>query len=295
MTGKRRARKENAISELGSALHPPRILGQRDVNVTVGTPELVETSVQWPQGTNKKILRAPSSSLQTLASALEKLHTSKQAVQTTRAPVGVDLLGASLDVSALTIAPEDVADLTTVPTGRVALVANTLALTVTSEPKQITVLRRSSRPACKRVSSKHTLTVLQHCFVYVDVRYDSAESLITEILTNLGAKVARSVCPSLTHIVFKDGLQKTLHKYNALPEPKPVVVGMEWVVKSAETLVRQKELYYIIDPDNMNATKPVRDRAVAVDAEPRVNSTLFSFGALPPYKMAQLRKTSMNA
>ncbi|KAK6991675.1 hypothetical protein R3P38DRAFT_2803705 [Favolaschia claudopus] len=77
--------------------------------------------------------------------------------------------------------------------------------------------------------------------------------------------------------------------WSALPEPKPVVVGMEWVVKSAETLVRQKELYYIIDPDNMNATK------AAVDAEPRVNSTLFSFGALPPYKMAQLRKTSMNA
>lgn len=39
---------------------------------------------------------------------------------------------------------------------------------------------------------------------------------------------------TLTHIVYKSGMQSTLTHYRALPDPKPVVVGIGWVVECVE-------------------------------------------------------------
>ncbi|KAJ7209697.1 hypothetical protein GGX14DRAFT_107724 [Mycena pura] len=102
------------------------------------------------------------------------------------------------------------------------------------------------------------LTVLKGCIVFVDiiseVGDDSARSFITDMLKSLGARVLGSVGQTCTHIVYKNGLRSTYTKYKALAEPRPHVVGMEWVVKSAEKRVREEETPYLIDMDDMNTT-----------------------------------------
>ncbi|KAJ7730212.1 hypothetical protein B0H14DRAFT_2409633, partial [Mycena olivaceomarginata] len=83
---------------------------------------------------------------------------------------------------------------------------------------------------------------------------DSAKSLITDMLKNLGARVLSSVGQTLTHIVYKNGTPRTFNRYRALPEPKPLVVGMEWVVRSTENRTHEEEIAYLVDMDNMNTT-----------------------------------------
>lgn len=39
---------------------------------------------------------------------------------------------------------------------------------------------------------------------------------------------------TLTHIVYKSGMLSTLTHFRALPDPKPVVVGIGWVVECVE-------------------------------------------------------------
>ncbi|KAJ7879862.1 hypothetical protein B0H13DRAFT_1457707, partial [Mycena leptocephala] len=94
------------------------------------------------------------------------------------------------------------------------------------------------------------------CPFYVDIvsesSDDSAKSLITDMLKNLGARVLGSVGQTLTHIVYKNGTPRTFNRYRVLPEPKPLVVGMEWVVRSAENRIHEEETPYLIHTDDMN-------------------------------------------
>ncbi|KAJ7502917.1 hypothetical protein B0H11DRAFT_1711639 [Mycena galericulata] len=109
------------------------------------------------------------------------------------------------------------------------------------------------------------LTVLKGCVVVVDIisegRDHSAKFVITEMLKNLGARVLASVGQTCTHIVYKNGGRGTLNRYKALPDPKPHVVGMEWVVQSAEKRIHEDETPYLIDMDDMN-TKATKVRFI---------------------------------
>ncbi|KAJ7129028.1 hypothetical protein C8R43DRAFT_1134308 [Mycena crocata] len=102
------------------------------------------------------------------------------------------------------------------------------------------------------------LTVLKGCIVFVDVISglgdNSASSFITEMLKNLGARVLGSVGNTCTHIVYKNGVRSTYTRYKALADPKPHVVGMEWVIQSAEKRIHEDETPYLIDMDDMNTT-----------------------------------------
>ncbi|KAJ7798142.1 hypothetical protein B0H14DRAFT_2466455 [Mycena olivaceomarginata] len=110
------------------------------------------------------------------------------------------------------------------------------------------------------------LTILKGCVVYVDVISDygddSAKSVITDMLQDLGAKVLGRVGHTLTHIVYKNGLGRTLAHYQGLPDPKPLVVGMEWVVQSAQERTHVDETLYLIDMDDMNTTTTKRHKSM---------------------------------
>ncbi|KAJ7188632.1 hypothetical protein C8R46DRAFT_878252, partial [Mycena filopes] len=111
------------------------------------------------------------------------------------------------------------------------------------------------RPAATPIQP---LTILKGCIVFVDIISelgdDAARSFITDMLKNLGARVLGSVGQTCTHIVYKNGLRSTYTRYKALPDPKPHVVGMEWVVQSAEKRIHEDEAPYLIDMDDMNTT-----------------------------------------
>ncbi|KAJ7922603.1 hypothetical protein B0H13DRAFT_1603491 [Mycena leptocephala] len=102
------------------------------------------------------------------------------------------------------------------------------------------------------------LTILKGCIVYVDLISgfgdDSAKSFITDMLKDLGTRVLGSVGRTLTHIVYKNGLGGTLSRYRRLPDPKPLVVGIEWVIQSAKKGTHEDETPYIIDANDMNTT-----------------------------------------
>ncbi|KAJ7843906.1 hypothetical protein B0H14DRAFT_2511449 [Mycena olivaceomarginata] len=103
-------------------------------------------------------------------------------------------------------------------------------------------------------------TILKGCVVYVDVISDSgdnsAKSFITTMLRDLGARILSRVGRTPTHIVYKNGLGRTLSQYRGLTDPKPLVVGMGWVAQSAEKRARVDEALYLIDMDDMNTTTP---------------------------------------
>ncbi|KAJ6558423.1 hypothetical protein DFH09DRAFT_1162762 [Mycena vulgaris] len=110
------------------------------------------------------------------------------------------------------------------------------------------------------------LTILKGCIVFVDiisdVGDDSVRSFITDMLKNLGARVLGSVGATCTHIVYKNGLRSTYTRYKALSDPKPHVVGMEWVVQSAEKRAHEDETPYLIDMDDMNTTAMKRRKSM---------------------------------
>ncbi|KAJ7927349.1 hypothetical protein B0H13DRAFT_2312554 [Mycena leptocephala] len=107
----------------------------------------------------------------------------------------------------------------------------------------------------------------ERCIVYVDVISefgdDSAKLFIVDMLKNLGAKVLGSVGHTLTHIVYKNGLGRTLRGYRRLPGPKPLVVGMEWVIQSAKKGTHENETPYIIDTNDMNTATMKRSKAIS--------------------------------
>ncbi|KAJ7125056.1 hypothetical protein C8R44DRAFT_874897 [Mycena epipterygia] len=131
------------------------------------------------------------------------------------------------------------------------------------EDDDATAALESQRPA---VTPIQPLTILKGCIAFVDiisdVGDDSARSFITEMLKNLGARVLGSVGQTCTHIVYKNGLRSTYTKYKALSDPKPLVVGMEWVVQSAEKRSHQDEAPYLIDMDDMNTTATKRRKSM---------------------------------
>ncbi|KAJ7863675.1 hypothetical protein B0H13DRAFT_1093058 [Mycena leptocephala] len=128
------------------------------------------------------------------------------------------------------------------------------------------------------------------------------------MLKDLGARVLGSVGRTLTHIVYKNGLGATLSRYRRLPDPKPLVVGIEWVIQSAKKGTHEDETPYIIDANDMNTTAMKRRKAMLPRLMPgRVTrhvddngkgdypfdyegSAPSAVGGVPPLERARLRK-----
>ncbi|KAF7298091.1 BRCT domain-containing protein [Mycena chlorophos] len=157
-------------------------------------------------------------------------------------------------------------------------------------------------PSTSTTPAPVQLTVLKGCVVFVDIISesgdDSLRSYYTETLKTLGARVLGSVGQTLTHIVYKNGLRSTYSKYKALSEPRPFLVGMEWVVKCAETLTRHEEEPYLLDEDDMN-TKLKRRKTMMPsgiwDDEPSFEASSTSIVVdddLPPMERARQRKAA---
>ena len=59
-------------------------------------------------------------------------------------------------------------------------------------------------------------------------------------------QILSRVGSSLTHIVYKSGQQSTLTRYRTLADPKPVVVGIGWVVECVEKREKAETARYVI-------------------------------------------------
>lgn len=55
---------------------------------------------------------------------------------------------------------------------------------------------------------------------------------------------------TLTHIVYKSGRPGTLHRLRAHPEPKPLLVGISWVVNCCEKGLKVDEKSYLVESGN---------------------------------------------
>ncbi|KAF8141274.1 hypothetical protein EV363DRAFT_6581 [Boletus edulis] len=100
-----------------------------------------------------------------------------------------------------------------------------------------------------------TLKILKRCAIFVDVRTeqgDDAGSLFTDMLKGLGAKIMSRLGSRCTHIVYKNGHPHTLTRYRLLNDPKPVVIGIAWVVECVEKRARVDEERFKIDVDLIN-------------------------------------------
>jgi hypothetical protein len=143
------------------------------------------------------------------------------------------------------------------------------------------------------------LDILKDCVIFVDVKTEDGEdagSLFVDMLRGLGAKVCTSIrgyekvthCRlqiltrpggSLTHIVYKSGLQSTLTRYRALPEPKPAVVGIGWVVKCVEKREKVDTTSFLISLEEeagsvLEGLKPTNPKATSTS---KVSSSIISF------------------
>ncbi|EKM53469.1 uncharacterized protein PHACADRAFT_259878 [Phanerochaete carnosa HHB-10118-sp] len=97
--------------------------------------------------------------------------------------------------------------------------------------------------------------ILKGCVVFVDVKSEEGldvSSLFTEMLQQLGAKILARVGQSCTHIVYKNGLASTSNRWRALNDPKPLVVGIAWVVACAERKEHVDEQKYLISMADEN-------------------------------------------
>lgn len=92
---------------------------------------------------------------------------------------------------------------------------------------------------------------LRGLVILVDVREqdgDDASSTWVEMLRSMGAKVmVRASERRLSHIVFKSGKPATLHHFRAQPDPKPLVVGVNWVLRCAEEGRKVNEEDYLVE------------------------------------------------
>ncbi|KAF9456944.1 hypothetical protein BDZ94DRAFT_1203581 [Collybia nuda] len=107
------------------------------------------------------------------------------------------------------------------------------------------------------------LKVLQDCIIFVDVRTDDGDeagSLFVEMLESVGARILTRVGQTCTHIVYKNGLVSTTTRYRLLRDPKPLVVGIAWVVECVEQRQRVDESKFAIDLDNINVAGVNRRR-----------------------------------
>ncbi|KAF8806490.1 hypothetical protein BYT27DRAFT_7191045 [Phlegmacium glaucopus] len=99
-----------------------------------------------------------------------------------------------------------------------------------------------------------TLKILNDCTIFVDVRTDDGDeagSLFIDMLGGVGARVLSRVGQTCTHIVFKNGLMSTLTRYRMLRDPKPLVVGIAWVVECVEQRKRVDETKFLVDVEDM--------------------------------------------
>ncbi|KAF8891743.1 hypothetical protein BD779DRAFT_1512824 [Infundibulicybe gibba] len=104
-------------------------------------------------------------------------------------------------------------------------------------------------------ATAQTLKILDECVIFVDVRSDDGEeagSLFTEMLEGVGAKILTRVGKTCTHIVYKNGLMSTLNRYRLLQDPKPLVVGIGWVVECVEKRARVDESRFQVDLEGVN-------------------------------------------
>ncbi|KAI9460018.1 hypothetical protein HD554DRAFT_2206946 [Boletus coccyginus] len=102
---------------------------------------------------------------------------------------------------------------------------------------------------------KSSLKILKRCAIFVDVRTeqgDDAGSLFVDMLKGLGAKIMGRLGRACTHIVYKNGLPNTLTRYRMLNDPKPLVVGIAWVVECVEKRAKVDEERFKIDVDLIN-------------------------------------------
>ncbi|KAF6760191.1 hypothetical protein DFP72DRAFT_883485 [Ephemerocybe angulata] len=137
---------------------------------------------------------------------------------------------------------------------RIAAVAATQALTTAS--------KKANEPEKPVVNQ--ALKFLKDCVIYVDVKTDDSEeagSLFVEMLEGVGAKILQRVGQTCTHIVYKNGLQSTINRYKLLRDPKPLVVGIAWVVDCVEQLKKVDEAEYLIDLEEVSLlTNPSKRR-----------------------------------
>ncbi|KAG6920163.1 hypothetical protein DXG01_004930 [Tephrocybe rancida] len=99
--------------------------------------------------------------------------------------------------------------------------------------------------------------ILKDCVIFVDVRNDDRDevgSLFVEMLEGVGAKILTRVGQTCTHIVFKNGLMSTINRYRLLRDPKPLVVGIAWVVECVEQRTQVDETKFIVDLDGINVS-----------------------------------------
>ncbi|KII95747.1 hypothetical protein PLICRDRAFT_48701 [Plicaturopsis crispa FD-325 SS-3] len=97
--------------------------------------------------------------------------------------------------------------------------------------------------------------VLKECTIFVDVRTergDDAGGLFVDMLKGMGAKILGRAGQTCTHIVYKNGLVSTLTRYRLLHEPRPLVVGIAWVVECVEQRTRVDEAKFRVDLDGVN-------------------------------------------
>ncbi|EIW54553.1 uncharacterized protein TRAVEDRAFT_132867 [Trametes versicolor FP-101664 SS1] len=100
------------------------------------------------------------------------------------------------------------------------------------------------------LDSPGALAVLRGCTIFVDVRTeegDDAGGLFVDMLRGLGAKMATRVGSRCTHVVYKNGLMSTLTRYRLVKDPKPLVVGIAWVVECVEKRTRVDETRFLVD------------------------------------------------
>ncbi|GLB37780.1 putative BRCA1 C Terminus (BRCT) domain [Lyophyllum shimeji] len=101
------------------------------------------------------------------------------------------------------------------------------------------------------------LKILKDCVIYVDVRTDDGDeagSLFVEMLEGVGARILTRVGQTCTHIVFKNSLMSTITRYRLLRDPKPLVVGIAWVVECIEQMKQVDETKFLVDLDGMNVS-----------------------------------------
>ncbi|KAG1742552.1 hypothetical protein EDB19DRAFT_1701821 [Suillus lakei] len=107
-----------------------------------------------------------------------------------------------------------------------------------------------SKSDAAATAGKSVLKVLKKCAIFVDVRTDDGDdagSLFVDMLRGLGARILARVGQSCTHIVYKNGSASTLTRYRLLNDPKPLVVGIAWVVDCVEQRCRVDEVKFKVD------------------------------------------------
>ncbi|KAF9268685.1 hypothetical protein L218DRAFT_524311 [Marasmius fiardii PR-910] len=154
------------------------------------------------------------------------------------------------------------------------------------------------------------LSVLSDCKVFVD--YRSEDPLITEtwvqMLKDLGARIMTRLGPTCTHILWKDGLPSTINRYRLLNDPKPFVVGNNWVVSCAQESKHVDETEFLVELKDYTfaaaghkrrksmipkfvANYDDTERTAAQDADVSMDSNTSLSSDLTPLERARMRQS----